>query len=164
MPNEILIKPSTAITFTDATGDVAITLANLGFGAGRVSAEYDKGSGAQEAWYHVHASVEFETAPAAGELVEVYVFSHDGTNIPGNVGAVNAAVSVANKRFNIGVSPVVITAEAATADLAYKASGIVYCPMRYISVLVWNGSAGDNLQNTANVNKVVLTPLVDEVQ
>lgn len=164
MANEVLVKPGTAITFKDSGGTAAITLQNLGFGAGRVSAAYDKGTGAQEAWFHVHAVVQFETAPIAGEVVEVYIINHDGTNVPGSLGIADAAVTVANKRNNIHSALVVISAEAATADLNYEANGLAYCPMRYISVMVWNASAGDNLQNTANINIVTLTPLVDEIQ
>ena len=164
MANEVLVKPGTAITFKDSGGTAVITLNNLGFGAGRVSAQYDKGSGAQEAWFHVHAVIQFETACIAGEVVEVYIVNHDGTNVPGSLGVVDAAVSVANKRNNLHCPLIVISAEAVTADLNYEATGIAYCPMRYISVMVWNASAGDNLQATNNINIITLTPLVDEIQ
>ncbi len=164
MANDILGEYGTAITFKDSGGTAVITLQNLGFGAGRVSAAYDKGAGSKPVWYHVHAVVQFETAPIAGEAVEVYVISHDGTNVPGSLGQADAAVTVANKRNNIHSALVVVSAEAATADLNYEANGIAYCPLRYISVMVWNASAGDNLQNTANINVVTLTPLNDELQ
>lgn len=162
--SEILVKPGTAITWKDSGGTNVITLQNLAFGAGRVGAAYDKGAGAQEAWFHVHFVLQFETAPIAGEVVELYMVSHDGTNIPGSVGAADAVVTVANKRFNLGVSPIIVIAEAATADLNYEAAGIVYLPMRYLSPVVWNASAGDNLQNTANTATITATPLVDESQ
>jgi len=164
MANEILVKPGTAVTWKDSGGTKVITLQNLAFAAGRVGAAYDKGAGAQEAWFHVHFVIQFETAPIAGEVIELYMVSHDGVNIPGGVGASDAAVTVANKRLNLGVAPIVVVAEAATADLNYESAGIVYLPMRYISPVVWNASAGDNLQNTANINVITMTPLVDEVQ
>ena len=164
MANEVLVKPGTPITFKDSGGSAAITLNALGFGTGRVSAQYDKGAGAQEAWFHVHAVIQFDSAPVIGETVEVYIVNHDGTLIPGGLGAVDAAVTVANKRNNLHCPLIVISAEAATADLNYEATGLAYCPMRYISVMVWNGSAGDNLQATNNINVITLTPLVDEIQ
>ncbi len=164
MANEVLVKPGTPITWQDSGGTCAITLQNLAFGAGRVGAQYDKGVGAQEAWFHVHFVVQFETAPAIGEVVELYLLNHDGTHIPGSVGSADAAVTVANKRNNLHCPLIVVSAEAATADLNYEATGLAYLPMRYISPVVWNASAGDNLQNTANISVVTLTPLVDEIQ
>jgi len=164
MANEILVKPGTAITWKDSGGTNVITLQNLGFGAGRVGAVYDKGAGAQEAWFHVHFVIQFETAPIVGEVVELYMLNHDGTNVPGNVGLIDAAVTVANKRNNFHAPLIVVSAEAATADLNYETTGLAYLPMRYISPVVWNASAGDNLQNTANINVITMTPLVDELQ
>ena len=164
MPNDVLTEVGSPITFQDSGGTVAITLQNLGFGSGWVSAAYDKGVGSKADWAHVHAVIQFETTAIAGEIVEVYVFSHDGTNVPAALGVANAAVTVANKRFNLPGPCVAIYAEAVTADLNYEKQGFAYVPMRYISVMVWNGSAGDNLQNTANINKVILTLLNPEIQ
>jgi len=44
------------------------------------------------------------------------------------------------------------------------ASGMCYINSRYVSVGVWNASAGDNLENTATANRIILTPIPDEIQ
>ena len=164
MPNDVLTKVGSPITFQDSGGTVVLTLQNLGFGAGRVSATYDKGAGSKADWAHVHGVIQFETAPIAGEVVEVYVFSHDGTNVPADLGVADAAVTVANKRNNLPGPCIAISAEAATADLDFEKQGFAYIPLRYVSVMVWNGSAGDNLQNTANINRIVISLLNPEIQ
>ncbi len=165
MANEILVKPGTAITWKESGGTNVITLNNLAAGAGRVGAQYDKGAGAQEAWFKAHLVVQFETAPAVGEMVELYLLNHDGTNVPGSVGTADAAVTDADKKLNFASCPlVIVSAEAAAADQNFEASGLAYLPMRYISPVVWNNSAGDNLQATNNISVITLTPLIDELQ
>jgi hypothetical protein len=53
-----------------------------------------------------------------------------------------------------------------TTDTAtdFVASGICEIWQRYYSIGVWNASAGDNLENTANANVVKITPLAWDVQ
>ncbi len=161
---QMLVNPGTAVTWKDSGGTLVLTGLNMGFGAGRVGAQYDKGAGTQEAWFHVHVAVQFDTAPVIGECVEVYMLSHDGVNIPGSVGVADAAVTVANKRNNMHGSLIVVVAEAATADLTFDSAGICFLPLRYVSPVVWNASAGDNLSNHANLSAILtMTPIVDEL-
>jgi hypothetical protein len=163
--SEILVKPGTAVIWKDSGGTLAITTLNLSHQAGRVGAQHDKGAGAQEAWFNVHIAVQFDAAPVALEKVELYMLSHDGASVPGTVGVADADVTVANKRYNLGVVPIIVTAEAATADLTFENAGIVYLPMRYISPVVWNDSAAAHLANHANLSAIItMTPLVDEAQ
>jgi hypothetical protein len=35
---------------------------------------------------------------------------------------------------------------------------------RYYSIGVWNASAADNLENTANASRVIVTPMPPEIQ
>jgi len=162
MANLIYRALETALTFKDSGGDAVITLANLGFGAGRVSARYDRGSGSKARLFHWRAVVQFESAPIVGELVEIYLFESDGTYMDGTLGTSDAALG-SDKRRNGKLIGVVVADTTSTAtDIV--ASGMCMVNDRYISVGVWNGSAGDNLKNTANANVVILTPAPDEVQ
>jgi hypothetical protein len=162
MANKVYRAIETAITFKDSGGDAVITLANLGFGDGRLSAQYDRGAGSKPARYKWKGVFQFESAPAVGERVEIYLAESDGTSADGAVGTSDAALT-AGQKSNLKMIGIVL---AQTTDTAtnFIASGLCTIWERYISVGVWNASAGANLENTANANFVTLTPMPEEIQ
>ncbi len=152
----------TPITFCESGGDVVITLLNLGFGAGRVSARYDRGAGDKPVYHEWQAVIQFETAPIIGEAVEIWLFESDGTYVDGNVGAVGAALLAGNKANGKMIG--VCLAETVGTATNNVASGVCEIWQRYYSIGVWNASAGDNLENTANASRVIITPMAMDVQ
>ena len=162
MANKVYRAVETALTFKDSGGDAVITLQNLGKGAGRISAVYDRGAGSKPRLYKWRAVVQFETAPVVGEQVEIMLSESDGTLADGVVGAADAALT-SGQKLNLQTIGIV---RAQTTDTAtnFIASGMCLINDRYFSVGVWNGSAGDNLEDTANVSQVVFTPMPDEIQ
>ncbi len=162
MANKIYYAPESALTFKDSGGSAVLALQNLGFGAGRISARYDRGAGSKPARYRWRAVIQFETAAVVGELVEIYLAPSDGTYMDGTLGTSDAALT-ADKRRNLDLIGVVVVDTTSTAT-GIVASGICYIWDRYVSVGVWNASAGDNLENTANASFIELMPVPDEVQ
>lgn len=162
MANQLFRAIGTPTVFRDSAGDVVITLQNLAFGAGRVSARWDRGAGSLPRLYEWRAVVQFETAPALSEAVEIYLFDSDGTYMTGTLGTSDAALTAAKKVNGKLIGVVVVDTTSVTTDII--ASGLCLINSRYISVGVWNASAGDNLENTANASRVILTPMVDEIQ
>lgn len=163
MPNKIYYAPETTLTFKDSGGDAAITLANLGFGAGRISAQCDRGSGSKPARYRWRAVFQFATAPQVGELCEIYLAqSRDGSVIDGTLGASDAALS-SDKRRNLDLIGVVVH-DTTSTNTDIVGSGVCYVYDRYIQIGVWNGSSGDNLRNSSNTSYIELTPIPDEIQ
>lgn len=162
MANKIYRAIETALTFCDSGGDAAITLQNLAFGAGRVSARYDRGSGSKPRLYRWRGVFQFETAPIVGEQIEVYLFESDGTYMDGTLGTSNAALSSAKRNNGELIGVVVVDTTSTATDII--GSGYCLISDQYISVGVWNASAGDNLKNTANANRIILTPVPDEIQ
>lgn len=152
----------TAVTFTDSGGDVAITLANLGFGAGRLSARYDRGAGDKPVLHLWQGKFQFESAPVVGEVVEVWLFESDGTLADGGVGTADAALTAGQK--SNGKLLGVVLAQTTDTTTDFIASGVCEIWQRYYSIGVWNSSVGDNLENTATNNKVIITPLAYDVQ
>lgn len=152
----------TPITFCESGGDVVITLLNLAAGAGRVSARYDRGAGDKPVYHLWQGKFQFESAPVVGEAVEIYLFESDGTLADGVVGTADAALT-AGMKSNGKLLGVVL---AQTTDTAtdFVASGVCEIWQRYYSIGVWNASAADPLENTANVNKVIITPLAWDIQ
>ena len=162
MANKIYRAIETAITFQDSAGDVAITLQNLGFGAGRLSARYDQGAGSKSRLWNWRAVVQFETAAAVEERVEIWLFESDGTYADGAVGTADAALT-SDQRKNGKLLGVVVVDTTGTATNII-ASGVCVISTRYFSIGVWNASAADNLENTANACKIIMTPVPDEIQ
>lgn len=162
MANKIYRAVETTLTFRDSSGDAVITLQNLAFGAGRVSARYDRGAGSLARIFEWRAIVQFETAPALGELVEIYLITSDGTYVDGTLGTSDAAMSSDKRKNGKLIGCIVVDTTSTATDIV--ASGFCLINTRYFSVGVWNASAGDNLKNTANTSRVIFTPSPDEVQ
>jgi hypothetical protein len=162
MGNKVYVAPEAALTFKDSGGDAVLALQNLGYGAGRISARYDRGEGSHPRLYKWRAVIQFETAPVVGEYVEIFLAESDGTNADGNVGTADAALTAGQKSNLNPLGPV--RAQTTDTGASFTASGYCLISERYFSVGVWNNSAGDNLKNTANASFVVLTPVPDEIQ
>jgi hypothetical protein len=117
MANKVYRAVETAITFRDSGGDVVITLQNLAFGAGRVSARYDRGAGSLAQLHEVKAIVQFETAPALGESVEIYLFQSDGTYMDGTLGTSDAALTSDKRRNGMLIGSVLADTTSVTTDI-----------------------------------------------
>lgn len=163
MPNLIYRATETPIAFRDSGGDVVITLQNLGFGAGRVSARYDRGTGSKAKLHEVIGVFQFETAPALGEAIEIYLFESDGTYMDGTLGTADAALGSDKRRNGTLIGVVLADTTSVTTDIIGRFKDVPITS-RYYSIGVWNASAGDNLENTANASRVIVTPMPDEIQ
>jgi hypothetical protein len=164
MVNKIYTAPESVITFQDSGGSAVITLQNLAAGAGRYSARYDRGAGSLAAWYRLRFIWQMETAGVLGEVVEVYLstWSEDGSYSDGALGTSDAALT-SDLRRNLGNPAMIgIVDKTATATNIIK-STLIFVPTRYITLGVWNATA-DNLENTANVNILTMTPYPMEIQ
>lgn len=162
MTQKIYGAIETAIAFKDSGGDAVITLQNLAFGAGRLSARVDRGAGSKPRLYKWRAVMQWETAPVVGEYAEIYLAESDGTTADANVGTADAALT-SGQVLNL---PALGIVKAQTTDTAtsFVRSGYCLISERYFSVGVWNYSAADNLENTANACSITLTPVPDEIQ
>jgi hypothetical protein len=163
MPSKVYRAVEAAITFRDSGGDVVITLNNLGFGAGRVSARYDRGAGSLAESHEVTGVFQFETAPALGEAVELYLFQSDGTYMDGTLGTSDAALTADKRRNGILIGAVIVDTTSTATDIIARFQNVPITS-RYYSIGVWNASAGDNLENTANASRVIVTPMPPEAQ
>jgi len=164
MATKVYSAIETPVTFTDSTGDVAITLANLAATTGmRVSARYDRGAGSLPALHTVQVNMAFETTPVFGESVYIYISSSDGTQEDGQVGASDAAVASAYQLQNMMIVGA-LTVDVQAADTLMTATfHNVPILTRYFSVAVHNATA-DNLQNDANASSIVVTATPPESQ
>jgi hypothetical protein len=163
MPSKVYRAVETPVVFRDSGGDVVITLNNLGFGAGRVSARYDRGSGSQAEPHEVIGVFQFETAPALGEAVELYLFQSDGTYMDGTLGTSATSLLPDKRRNGILIGAVIVDTTSTATDIVARFQNVPITS-RYYSIGVWNASVGDNLKNTDNSSRVIVTPMPPEAQ
>lgn len=159
--NKIYRTAESAITFKDSGGSAVITLQNLAAGAGRVSARYDRGSGSKPVRYRWRAVIQFDSAPAVGEQIEIYLFESDGTYVDGTIGTSDAALTTDKRKNGHLIGCVIVDTTSHSTNIV--ASGIVEIYDQYFSVGVWNGSAADALKNTANTSSVELQAMPDDI-
>lgn len=163
--NKIYYAPGTSSKFVSSGGDVVLTLTSVGNGAGRVSAQLDRGAGAQPGLYQIQAVLKAAAALAVGAQAEVYLLqTHVSADVPGNLGTSDAAVSAADKRRNLGAPVVVLNADSTSdGELQISNSNVVEIYGRYVSIMVWN-ALGQALHGTGTNSYVRITPVPADVQ
>lgn len=166
MPSKQYFAPETAVSFKNTGGDVALTMTSLANGAGRVSAQWDRGSGSKPGLYRWHYKTKAAAALAVGARLELYFAQANGTgttDIPGKLGTSDAAVSSIDKLRNLGSPFGGINADSTSNGEEQVASGICFLYSRYVSVVVWN-ALGQALSSTASDHELILTPIPPELQ
>ena len=162
MANKIYVAPETAIVFKASGGDVTFTPKNVANGAGRRSAQWDRGSGSKPARYVWRVHTKAAAGLTVGNALEVYFATSDGTDVDGNQGTTDAAFSAADKRRNLRYVGSVIADDTTNGEVQI-ASGVVEIYTRYVSVVWWN-AFGQTLTNVDADHTFSLTPVPDEVQ
>src|SRR5512145_1777367 len=165
MPNKVYTVVEELITFSDSGGSAVITLQNLATVTGRLSARYDRGTGAKPSRARIWGKFQLETAGAVGEQIEVYVVNWSSHATPlgeGALGTADAALT-ADQRLNLGVPALIVIVDKTTTAADIIGSAIIEVAGRYVSVGVWNATT-DNLENTANASQVSIEWLPDEIQ
>lgn len=162
MANKIYGAPESAVTFKASGGDVTFTPQNVSSGAGRISAQWDRGAGSKPTVYVWRAVTKAAAALAVGVALEIYFATSDGTSVDGNQGTADAAFTSSDKRRNVKYVGAVISDSTSNGEVQV-ASGLVEIRSRYVSVVWWN-ALGQALTNTAGDHTFSLTPVPDEVQ
>jgi hypothetical protein len=152
------------VEFRDSGGNVSISLASLATGTGRVSDRVDRGPGSKPGLYEVRGI--FQTITLGfniGDAVELYLFQSDGVYIDGSVGAVNASFTGTKRLNGIYIGSVVAASTSAGVDHIGSFAD-VKITSRYFSLGVYNSSTVRALSSTPNVNRVIFTPVPEEIQ
>ena len=160
MANEILQKQGADVTWTSAGGTEVITLTSLADGNGRMGEEHDFGA-THAPRVRIFAELDFNVAPTAGELVDIYwSSSHDGTDYDGECAGADAAYNDENDMRRLHwVGSLVCTND---TDPQMQ-SWVFFLPARYGLPVVSNQS-GQALTNQGTDQIITVTPLIDEIQ
>src|SRR5687767_3311291 len=102
MANLIYTLPETAIVFTESGGDAVFTPKNVATGAGRVSAQFDRGAGAKAMRYRVEAAFKTGsniTPGTSGVQVECYIATAHiaAATVSSGLGQSDAALTARNQ-------------------------------------------------------------------
>ena len=157
------MKPGTPISFKDSGGDVVVALNGLAFGVGRVSAQYDRGVGSKAKLHEVMACIQWAATAVIGDAAEIYIFESDGTYQVGTVGTADAALATDKRKNGLFVGAVICDTTSGATNVVARFRDVPLV-QRYYSVGVWNASATKNLQATANVSVIIVTPNPDDIQ
>jgi len=159
---QILSLLDAPLIWQDSGGSAVITLNNLAANVGRVGARIDRGLGLLPRWYVLQGKFEKGVAGVVGQIITVGLFLSDGTNVDGNVGVADAALT-ATQMLACHDRPFEIVVTTISTDTPIVQSKLIEIPpMRYISVGVINSVTG-LLRATANACRIALFPYHDEV-
>lgn len=165
MANKVYHATETEIVFKSSGGDATFTPTSLADSAGRISAQYDRGTGSKPQLYKWYAIFKATSTLTVGTRLEIYLATaRTGANtvITGNQSTSDAALSSTDKLHNF--QPVgAVVADTATGTDQFVGSGLVEIRDRYVSV-IWHNKLGQALSATAGDHSFVLVPVPDEIQ
>jgi hypothetical protein len=147
--------PLTAITFTESGGSAVFTPKNIATGAGRVSAQFDRGAGALATVLKWEATFKAGSAVTIGLPVRVYAYCSESASSAADLAA-DGGVSVETLLSNFTVLGEIIAN--ANSVGPFYATGKAWLEGRYCVVGLWNAS-GQTLTNVNGDNKITLTPI-----
>ena len=160
MTNDVLLTQQTTITWTSAGGDEVLTLTSLADGDGRMGEEHDF-TATFPARARLELLVDFNVAPTAGNVVDVYwSSSDDGTNYDGECTGSDATY---NSEYDAKRLQYVGSLAASNDTDPQRASWVFFLPARYGLPVVMNQS-GQALTATGTDQVVTVTGIVDQIQ
>lgn len=150
-----------------------IDLTSLAAAAARQSDKVDFGAN-MDLEYVLGSSIEWATAPTAGETVDFYVsWSNSataGTNNSGGVSGADGAYTGYSANLTDSLKQLqylgsMVATVQATTNVQIDTSISTFTPRaRYGTLVVVNNSAGDNFHSDAVEMAVRMTPLVTQIQ
>lgn len=160
---DILYNPGTALTFKSSGGSAVLTPTSVTTGAGRISARYDRGSGALPSWYQWDCTVKTAAAATIGRALRLYWAganaSTGAANTDGGFSESDQAVSSADLLRNLQPMGLVVADTTANPG-TFVSRGLVEIRNRYIQVAFWN-DLNATLSSTATDLVITLTPVPD---
>ncbi len=162
--NLILRDLGSRISFEPTGGTVVLTLTSLAAGAGRISAQLDRGAGDIRDRYAGALRTQFATVPVAPEIIRMYLiegwdFRTGGIKEGGDLPGTDSAIADED-RFIAGGILIgrLIVPPSPAADTEYISLPFDFQTIaRYIQLGVWNGTV-DALTATAGEHEIAMYP------
>lgn len=157
------VRPGPPVVFATSGGTVTWTLSNRPSGTGRISARYDKGTGAQPALWDVRCWISLTGTNVVGSTIEYYVATSNGTRADGEVGTADAAL-VSDQRRALTMLGVLSVYQTTTNTLMSASFHNVWIPTRYFSLGMWNPTGIPTETAPGTPAGCEATPMTPEVQ
>lgn len=154
-------KFGTARTFMNTGGDTAFTLKAVANGAGRISAQWDRGAGALPMLFKVEVALKYAAAITIGLYSTIYAYATT-TSAEVDNGIADAAIAT-QTLITSNFKPVSVNVAAANTVGPFYSEATVLLTGRYVSLAFWNAS-GQAVENVDSSSYVRLTPLFDDIQ
>lgn len=162
MANKIYHAEESPIVFINSGGTVAFTPKSVANGAGRISAQWDRGAGSKSALYQWSAKTKWQATPTIGSRLRLYLAESDvAAQIPGGLGAADAGVATEDLLRNCRFIGNVVVDRTSASEI--DANGQVLIRARYVSLVWWN-AGGAALTATDADHELRLTPKPWEIQ
>lgn len=162
MANEVLIKNGTQTTWTSSGGTLAITLTSLANNAGRIGARLDRGA-TRSRKFRIQLQVDFASAPTDGTTVDLYLItSDDDSSWDGGTAPTDSALTSADTLRNYVYVGSLVCDNLTTPNQLQSFE--IELGARYVAPVVYNNGTGQALTSTGTDQKIILTPIVDEIQ
>ena len=165
MANLILNQPGTDIFWKDTGSSPThiITLTSLATTVARQGVTHDFGAAtARSRLFSWRAWIQHETQPVAGETVDIYLKTSDGTHWDNDDGEGDINVSALIKLDNCHFIGAIVVDEA-IVNIEMSASGLVSISAQEVAPIFQNTTV-DALHDTASVHGFRLRPVPDEIQ
>jgi hypothetical protein len=168
MANENFVQVTTAKSWLNTGGTAVWTFSSIANAAGREGAILDLGAYPRPSVWRVYAETQLQaTTPVVGNTIDMYMKTWDddagsARALGGLTGTTDAAFATENNLLNL-LPLVSIRVSSTSADVVLSATGLVFIPTRYISLVGWNRS-GATTTADATEHKVYLTPMYDQFQ
>jgi hypothetical protein len=165
---DIYRNQGTKVYFSPASAtnnDVTFEVDGLGAGAGRQSAQWNRGSGAQPAEYEVRAFAKFAAQPVLDEIIGVFLKTSDstgGTQSDNDDGVSDAAVSSEDKLKNLP-QILTLTVDEENVSVELGKSALVVIVAQYVQVVWWNYTV-DQISTGVNDSGVWFKPTHRQIQ
>jgi hypothetical protein len=172
--NKVYVNPGAITAFLASTATIAPTGAtsilwtpqNTAVGHGRISAVWDRGSGAHPLRYTWRMRTQWNATAGNGDELRLYIVQADAaadpTQTDGGITFGDADTTNENPLLYNALYLGCIMSNGASHP--ESTSGLVYLSGRYVGVAAWNGAGSQALVNTANDHMFTLTELPDEVE
>ena len=161
MAGEAYVVKGTPLLISGVAGaNYAWSVEGLVNAAGRTSAQIDLGVAPRPANFHWSCKVQWQATPVAGRGISLYIATAPddaSTQIDGNVGVSDAALSTLLRRVNLRYIGSVLSYDA-VASVDCIQSGTFECTERYLSLVAVN-NAGSAVDATDSNFVFKLTPI-----
>jgi len=157
---DVNINPGTPVIFRPTGGTFLFTPTSVGAQAGRSSAEWDKGTGAQPGEFEWRAKCGLGITPAAptlAETIDIYLATSDGTIVDGNVTPGDAAFTDFDALKNLHYIGSLLVDS--TSAHIIQSSGTFPHVARFATLVWWNNTLNTSLSATSTEFEFIATPI-----